>query len=184
MKNEFKHIAKLIKANSKVLEVGCGDGELMKLISNNITSDIRGLEISKKNVQKCISKGLTVIEGNAEQDLKLFPTSAFDYVILSQTLQAFLDPENVINEVLRIGKKAIVSIPNFGYLKVRIHLLIKGTMPVTKSLPNEWYNTPNLHMCTIKDFVNYCKNKKIKINSSNLNFQNFFSELGIFVIEK
>ena len=196
MKNEFKHIAKLIKANSKVLEVGCGDGELMKLISNNITSDIRGLEISKKNVQKCISKGLTVIEGNAEQDLKLFPTSAFDYVILSQTLQAFLDPENVINEVLRIGKKAIVTIPNFGYWKVRIHLLIKGTMPVTKSLPNEWYNTPNLHMCTIKDLFNFCdekniiikkvvgvnENKTSLIRKSNLEIKNLFSKVGIFLI--
>ena len=109
---------------------------------------------------------------------------SFDYVILSQTLQAFLDPENVINELLRIGKKAIVTIPNFGYWKVRMHLLLKGTMPVTNNLPNEWYDTPNLHMCTIKDFENYCNKKKITINSSNLNFQNIFSELGIFLIEK
>ena len=119
----------------------------MKYIYENITKDIRGLEISKKNVQKCIEKGLTVIEGDAEKDLKQFPISSFDYVILSQTLQAFLDPENVISELLRIGKKAIVTIPNFGYWKVRMHLLLKGTMPVTNNLPNEWYNTPNLHMC-------------------------------------
>ena len=103
---------------------------------------------------------------------------------MSQTLQAFLDTENVISELLRIGKKAIVTIPNFGYWKVRMHLLLKGTMPVTSNLPNEWYNTPNLHMCTIKDFKNYCNKKKITINSSNLNFQNVFSELGIFLIEK
>jgi len=184
MKKEFNKIATLIKKNSKVLDVGCGDGELMKYIYKNITNDIRGLEISKNNVQKCIAKGLTVIEGNAEKDLKQFPESSFDCVILSQTLQAFLDPENVINELLRIGKKAIVTIPNFGYWKVRIHLLLKGTMPITKNLPNEWYNTPNLHMCTIKDFVNYCNERKIKINISNLNFQNLFSELGIFTIEK
>ena len=95
-----------------------------------------------------------------------------------------MDPENVISELLRVGKKAIVTIPNFGYWKVRMHLLLKGTMPVTNNLPNEWYNTPNLHMCTIKDFENYCNKKKIKINSSNLNFQNVFSELGIFLIEK
>ena len=155
MKKEFNIIANLIKKDSKVLDVGCGDGQLMKYIYENITKDIRGLEISKNNVQKCIEKGLTVIEGDAEKDLKQFPISSFDYVILSQTLQAFLDPENVINELLRIGKKAIVTIPNFGYWKVRMHLLLKGTMPVTSNLPNEWYNTPNLHMCTIKDFKNY-----------------------------
>ena len=184
MKKEFNIIAKLVKENSKVLDIGCGDGELMKYISENITKDIRGLEISKKNVQKCIAKGLTVIEGNAENDLKQFPNLSFDYVILSQTLQAFLDPENVINELLRVGKKAIVTIPNFGFWKVRINLLFKGTMPVTNNLPNEWYNTPNIHMCTIKDFVNYCKRRNIKINISNLNIQNLFSELGIFIIEK
>ena len=184
MKKEFNIIAKLITKNSKVLDVGCGDGELMKYIYENITNDIRGLELSKHNVQKCIEKGLTVIEGDAEKDLKQFPESSFDYVILSQTLQAFLDPENVINELLRVGKKAIVTIPNFGYWKVRIHLLFQGTMPITENLPNEWYDTPNLHMCTIKDFVNYCKKKNIKINSSNLSFQNLFSDLGIFIIEK
>ena len=184
MKKEFNKIAKLIAQNSKVLDVGCGDGELMKYIYENITNDIRGLELSKHNVQKCIEKGLTVIEGDAEKDLKQFPESSFDYVVLSQTLQAFLDPENVINELLRVGKKAIVTIPNFGYWKVRIHLLFQGTMPITEDLPNEWYDTPNLHMCTIKDFVNYCKKKNIKINSSNLSFQNLFSELGIFIIEK
>ena len=184
MKKEFNIIAKLISKDSKVLDVGCGDGELMKYIYENITNDIRGLELSKDNVQKCIEKGLTVIEGDAEKDLKQFPESSFDYVILSQTLQALLDPENVINELLRIGKKAIVTIPNFGYWKVRIHLLFQGTMPITENLPNEWYDTPNLHMCTIKDFVNYCKKKNIKINSSNLSFQNLFSDLGIFIIEK
>ena len=184
MKKEFNIIANLIEKNSKVLDVGCGNGDLMKYISEKITKDIRGLEISKSNVQKCIAKGLTVIEGNAENDLKQFPNLSFDYVILSQTLQAFLNPENVISELLRIGKKAIVTIPNFGFWKVRINLLFKGTMPVTKNLPNEWYNTPNLHMCTIKDFVNYCKERNIKINISNLNLQNLFSELGIFIIEK
>ena len=184
MKKEFNIIAKLVEKNSKVLDVGCGDGELMKYINENITSDIRGIEISKDKVQKCIAKGLTVIEGDAEKDLKQFPLSSFDYVILSQTLQAFLDPENVINELLRVGKKAIVTIPNFGYWKVRLHLLFQGTMPITENLPNEWFDTPNLHMCTIKDFVNFCNKKNIKINSSNLNYKNLFSELGIFVIEK
>ncbi len=198
MKKEFNIIATLIEKNSKVLDVGCGDGELMKYINENITNDIRGLEISKSNVQKCIEKGLTVIEGDAEKDLKQFPKSSFDYVILSQTLQAFLDPENVIAELLSVGKKAIVTIPNFGYWKVRLHLLFKGTMPITKNLPNEWYDTPNLHMCTIKDFVNYCNKKNIKIYKSiaingektsiiqktNLSIKNINSEVGIFLIKK
>ena len=170
----------------------------MKYINDNISKNIRGLELSKNNVQICIAKGLTVIEGNAEKDLKQFPDESFDYVILSQTLQAFLNPEIVLNELLRISKKAIVTIPNFGYWKVRVHLLMKGTMPITENLPNEWYDTPNLHMCTIKDFVNFCKNRNIKldnsislngrkessIRSNNLNLQNFFSELGIFQIQK
>ena len=198
MKHEFKTISKLIEKDTKILDVGCGNGELMKYIYNNISKNIRGLELSKENVQTCIAKGLTVVEGNAEKDLKQFPEESFDYVVLSQTLQAFLNPEIVLNELLRIGKKAIVTIPNFGFWKVRIHLLVKGTMPITENLPNEWYNTPNLHMCTIKDFVNFCKKRKIKlhnsislnglkespINSNNLNYQNFFSELGIFQIEK
>ena len=184
MKKEFKIISELIENNTRVLDVGCGDGTLIKYLKDYKNIDTRGLEISKSNVQKCVAKGLTVIEGEAEKDIKQFPNSSFDYVILSQTLQAFLDPENVISELLRVGKKAIVTIPNFGYWKVRIHLLFRGTMPITKDLPNEWYNTPNLHMCTIKDFVNYCNKKNIKINSKNLSYKNLFSQLGIFVIEK
>jgi methionine biosynthesis protein MetW len=184
MKKEFKIISELIENNTRVLDVGCGDGTLMKYLKDKKNVDTRGLEILKKNVQDCTSKGLSVIEGNAEKDLHQFPNLSFDFVVLSQTLQAFLDPENVISELLRIGKKAVVTIPNFGYWKVRMHLLLKGTMPVTKNLPNEWYNTPNLHMCTIKDFVNYCNKKNIKINSTNLSYNNLFSQLGIFVIEK
>ena len=184
MKKEFQIISELIENNCRVLDVGCGDGTLMKFLKDRKKVDTRGLEISKNNVQSCISKGLSIIEGNAEKDLHQFPNLSFDYVILSQTLQAFYNPEKVIEDLLRVANKAIVTIPNFGYWKVRMHLLFKGTMPVTKNLPNEWYNTPNLHMCTIKDFENYCNKKKIKINSSNLNFQNIFSELGIFIIEK
>ena len=198
MKEEFKIIANSIEREKSILDVGCGDGELMKFIYENISKKIRGLEISKDNVQKCIQKGLTVIEGNAEMDLQQFPSNSFDYVILSQTLQAFLNPEKVISDLLRIGKTSIVTIPNFGFWKVRFNLLFKGTMPVTKTLPNEWYNTPNLHMCSIKDFVNFCNDRKINlfkslaltnnkvssINKFNLNFKNLTSELGIFLIEK
>ena len=198
MKNEFKVIADLIEKNTRVLDVGCGDGVLMEFLKDNKNIDIRGLEISKNKAQKCIEKGLTVIEGNAEFDLKQFPDKSFDYVVLSQTLQAFLNPELVINELLMVGKKAIVTIPNFGYWKVRLHLLLKGTMPVTEALPDQWYDTPNLHMCTIKDFVYFVKSRDIKIfkslalnkkntsliNNNNLGIKNLFSDLGIFLIEK
>ena len=166
MKLEFKIIAKLIEKNTRVLDVGCGDGTLMEFLKDNNKIDIRGIEISKNNVQKCIGKGLTVIEGDAEKDLGQFPDGSFDFVILSQTLQAFLNPEKVISELLRVGKKAIVTIPNFGYWKVRLHLLTKGTMPITRTLPDEWYNTPNLHMCSIKDFFNFCEDRKINLYKS------------------
>ena len=198
MKNEFKVISDLIEDNKKVLDVGCADGTLMQFLKENKNINVRGLEISKEKVQECIAKGLTVIEGNAEKDLKQFPDKSFDYVVLSQTLQAFLSPELVLDELLRVGKKAIVTIPNFGNWQVRLHLLFKGTMPITKSLPEQWHSTPNLHMCTIKDFVNFIKFKEIKmiktlalnsnnasnITTSNLGTKNFFADLGIFLIEK
>ena len=198
MKLEFKIITDLVEKNTRVLDVGCGDGTLMEFLKNNKKIDVRGIEISKNNVQKCVEKGLTVIEGDAEKDLIQFPDRSFDFVILSQTLQAFLNPEIVINELLRVGKKAIVTIPNFGFWKVRLQLLIKGTMPITKTLPDEWHNTPNLHMCSIKDFFNFCNNRKIKLDKSlalhnektssisniNLNIKNLSAELGVFLIEK
>ena len=198
MKPEYKIITNIIEKNSRVLDVGCDDGTLMELLKIDKNVDIRGIEISKEKVQICISKGLTVIEGNAEVDLKQFPDKSFDYVVLGQTLQAFVNPEIVIEELLRVGKKAIVTIPNFGHWKIRLNLLIKGTMPITNSLPNNWYNTPNIHMCTIKDFVKFSKIIKFKIfkslalinkdvssiNNSNLFFKNLFGELGIFLIEE
>tara|TARA_Y100000996_G_scaffold355059_1_gene295479 strand:+ start:1395 stop:1991 length:597 start_codon:yes stop_codon:yes gene_type:complete len=197
MKQEFKVISELIDKNSKVLDVGCGNGDLIKYLQEKTNANVRGLEISKSSVQNCLSKGLTVIEGNAENDLYQFPKQSFDFVILSQTLQAFLNPEEVLKQLMRVGKKVIITIPNFGHWKIRINLLLKGTMPVTKNLPYSWYNTPNLHMCTIKDFFDFCRERKIKIfktlsltnnnltqiTANNLKLKNLTSELGIFLIE-
>ena len=149
MKREFEIIASLLPDNSSVLDVGCGDGTLMKFLSKEKNIDVRGLELDEKNVQICISKGLSVIEGNAETELNQFPDKSFDYVILSQTLQAFYSPVTVLDQLLRVGKASIVSVPNFGYWKVRSSLLFNGRMPITNSLPYKWFNTPNLHMCTI-----------------------------------
>ena len=197
MKKEFEVISKIIQSNKRVLDVGCGDGVLMEYLKNHQQNDVRGLEPQKELVRKSIAKGLSVIEGDAEKELFQFPKKSFDYVVLSQTLQAFLNPEEVLNQLLRIGKQTIISIPNFGYWKIRLHLLFKGTMPVTKNIPYDWYNTPNLHMCTIQDFVNFCGKKNIKIDQSmcltnekiseitlaNMRYKNIFSQLGVFLIK-
>ncbi|MDA9092032.1 methionine biosynthesis protein MetW [Pelagibacteraceae bacterium] len=196
MKNEFKIIANLLPPQSRVLDVGCGDGTLIEVLIKEKGIDARGIELGKDNVKTCISKGLSVIEGNAETELSQFPDKAFDFVILSQTLQAFYQPENVLEQLLRIGHRVIISIPNFAYWKIRAKLLFFGKMPITKSLPYFWYNTPNLHMCSIKDFYQFCEKKKIKMDriigikgekiSSiyriNLEMKNLFSEVGIFLI--
>ena len=196
MKKEFKVIADLLPNNTRVLDVGCGDGSLMNLLVKEKNIEVRGLELEKQNVQECIYKGLPVIQGNAETELYQFPNKSFDYVVLSQTLQAFYSPDKVLRELLRIGKSVIVSIPNFGYWKVRTSLLFFGKMPMTKTLPYSWHNTPNLHMCSIKDLFDYCDEKKINIQKvigvnedkisfikkNNLEIKNFFSKLGIFLI--
>ena len=196
MKKEFKVIADLLPNNTRVLDVGCGDGSLMSLLNAEKQIEVRGLELNQENVQECIHKGLPVIQGNAETELHQFPDKSFDYVVLSQTLQAFYEPEKVLRNLLRIGKSVVISIPNFGFWKVRIKLLFFGEMPFTKTLPKTWYNTPNLHMCTIKDLFNFCDEKKIIIKKvvgvnenktsiikeSNLEIKNLFSKVGIFLI--
>jgi methionine biosynthesis protein MetW len=198
MRFEDDVLAGLIDINSRVLDVGCGDGNLLLHLKKNKKVDGRGIEIDQKKVQESVAKGLAVIEGDAEKDLISYPNNSFDFAILNQSLQQFYDPRKVMNELLRIAKKAIITIPNFGYWKVRLQLVLRGTMPVTKNLPYTWYNTPNLHMCTIKDFYNLCRLDNITIEKSisvssdkisniqrgNLEIKNLLSEIGIFLIKK
>ena len=198
MKIQDDVLAGLIDINSKVLDVGCGDGNLLLYLKRNKRIDGRGLEINQKNVQECLAKGLAVVEGDAEKDLVNYPNQSFDIAILNQAIQQFYEPRKVLNELLRIAKQAIITIPNFGYWKVRLNLLVTGTMPVTKTLPHSWYDTPNLHMSSIKDFYNLCSldninviksisissNRISDITSNNLEIKNLVSELGVFVVSK
>ena len=198
MKIQDDVLAGLIEINSRVLDVGCGDGNLLLYLKKNKRIDGRGLEINQKNVQECLGKGLAVVEGDAEKDLINYPNRSFDIAILNQAIQQFYEPRRVLNELLRIANKAIITIPNFGYWKVRLNLLLTGTMPVTKTLPHSWYDTPNLHMSSIKDFYNLCNLDNIKviksisissnkisdITSNNLEIKNLVSELGVFVVSK
>ena len=198
MKIQDDVLAGLIDINSRVLDVGCGDGSLLLYLKKNKRVDGRGLEINQKNVQECLARGLAVIEGDAEKDLINYPDNSFDTAILNQAIQQFYEPRKVLNELLRIAKKAIITIPNFGYWKVRLGLLLKGTMPVTKTLPHSWYDTPNLHMSSIKDFYNLCSLDNIKviksisitsdkisdIKTNNLEVKNLISELGVFLVSK
>ncbi|WP_185985706.1 methionine biosynthesis protein MetW [Aureimonas mangrovi] len=150
---DLKIIADLVEPGSRVLDVGCGDGSLMELLERRRGVDARGMELSQPGVNECVARGLSVVQGDADRDLVHYPDHAFDYVILSQTIQATQNPKLVLSELLRIGRRAIVSFPNFGYWPVRLSLLVKGRMPVTRSLAYSWYDTPNIHFCTIEDFV-------------------------------
>ncbi len=150
---DLLRVAELVAPGSRVLDVGCGDGELLRLLVEERNVDGRGIELSQQGVNDCVAKGLSVIQGDADADLVDYPTDAFDYVILSQTLQATRQPRVVLEHMLRIGGRAIVSVPNFGHWKVRAQLALFGRMPVTESLSQSWYDTPNIHFCTIADFI-------------------------------
>lgn len=146
-------IADMIAPGSKVLDVGCGDGALLQHLTETKGIDGRGIELSQAGVNRCVARGLSVVQGDADTDLDDYPSDAFDFVILSQTLQATRNPREVLRSLLRIGRRAVVSFPNFGYWRVRLHLLLRGTMPVTSCLSEPWYSTPNIHLCTIYDFT-------------------------------
>lgn len=195
---DLEIIASLIKPNSKVLDIGCGDGELLHLLKSTKNVDTRGLEISRIAVSKAVAKGISVIQGDAGKDLSQYPENNFDYAILSQTIQAMQDPKEIMKQMLRVARYAIISLPNFAYFKNRFYLLLKGEMPVRKTIPYQWYDTPNIHFCSINDFENLChkmgfhfenkfhltQNGKIMKSFSNKLFANFFAEFGIFVITK
>ena len=191
-------IAELVTPGVRVLDVGCGDGQLLSLLEATRGVDGRGIEISQKGVNECVARGLSVIQGDADTDLVDYPDDAFDYVILSQTLQATHRPRDVLEQMLRIGGKAIVSFPNFGHWRMRGMLLATGRMPVTRSLPHAWYDTPNIHFCTIRDFIALCDEidarieKGVALNGSGQRialtapwwFWNLFGQQAVFLLSR
>ena len=165
IRQDFRAIQQLVRPHARILDVGCGEGDLLELLTQESRADGRGLEISPEGVSACLARGLSVMQGDADRDLADFPTAAFDYVVLSQTLQAVINPRQVLGELLRIGDRAIVSLPNFGHWRVRLDLLLQGRMPVTRSLPEPWWSTPNIHLCTIRDFVELTRDMGVRIEA-------------------
>ena len=166
IRKDWRLIESFISSHSRILDIGCGEGELIEQLENNIYAKTHGIELNPDLTRKAIAKGFSVVQGNAEKDLSQYANQSFDYVILSQTLQAMVKPKEVLLELLRIGSKAIVSFPNFGHWKIRLQLLLTGKMPVTESLPYAWYDTPNIHFFTIQDFQNLCVDLNIVIEKS------------------
>lgn len=165
IREDFKEILRLVRPGSRVLDVGCGEGALLEMLARENGVDGRGLEISPEGVSACLARGLAVVQGDADRDLEDFSSGAFDYVILSQTLQAVLKPRHVLAELLRIADQAIVSLPNFGHWRVRLDLLFHGRMPVTGVLPDPWWATPNIHLCTVRDFTTICEELGLSIDA-------------------
>ncbi len=159
-------LADMVEPDSRVLDVGCGDGALLRILAETRNVDARGVEISQSNVNQCVARGLSVVQGDADTDLINYPDNAFDYAILSQTIQATHRPRDVLEQLLRIGQRAIVSFPNFGHWRIRSQIMFGGRMPVTQNLSYAWYDTPNIHFCTIKDFAVMCEELDAKVETS------------------
>ncbi|MCW2246777.1 methionine biosynthesis protein MetW [Azospirillum fermentarium] len=194
---DLRLIADMVAPGARVLDVGCGDGTLLAHLTREKGVDGRGIELSMDGVSRCVKHGLSVIQGDAETDLKDYPPDAFDYVILSQTIQAMRDPRGVLNTMVRIGRRAIVSLPNFGYLPIRLQLLFRGRMPVTERLGYQWWETPNIHFCTIADFVELCAQMGIVIEKTAIvdkagrvtrrsptGLANLLGEQGVFLLRR
>jgi methionine biosynthesis protein MetW len=165
VREDFKEILRLVRPASRVLDVGCGEGALLELLAREKQVDGRGIEIGAAGVSACLARGVAVVQGDADRDLDDFPEGSFDYAILSQTLQAVLQPRHVLGQLLRIADQAIVSLPNFGHWRVRLDLLAKGRMPVTGALPEPWWATSNIHLCTLRDFTTLCAELGIQIEA-------------------
>lgn len=189
---DYKIIYQIVKPKTRVLDLGCGDGQLLSFLVKEKKVKAQGIELNEDAIYKCVEKGLSVFHGNIETGLSGYPDNAFDYVILNQSMQEVKDVEQVIDEALRIGVKVIVGFPNFAHIKARFRLFFKGKVPITSSLPYHWYNTPNLHFLSISDFKNFCKEKKIKIlkkfyltNRKVIKFfPNQLSLSAVFLIQK
>jgi methionine biosynthesis protein MetW len=191
-------VAEMIERGSRVLDVGCGDGALLALLTETRGVDGRGIELSREGVSDCLARGLSVIQGDADADLADYPDDAFDYVILSQTIQATRQPRVVLEHMLRIGRRAVVSFPNFGHWRVRLELGFRGRMPVTENMPYSWYDTPNIHFCTIRDFVSLCGEVGASMEKASALdaggkpvalrmpwwFWNLFGEQGVFLLRR
>ena len=191
-------IAEMVGRGSRVLDVGCGDGALLQLLADTKDVDGRGIEVSRERVNACVARGLSVVQGDADRDLFDYPDDAFDYAILSLTIQATRQPKVVLEQLLRIGRHAIVSFPNFGHWQVRARLFLTGRMPVTENLPDAWYVSPNAHLCTIKDFADLCKvvnarvERAVAFNASGqrlgtwmpLTVHNLLGEKAVFVLTR
>jgi len=190
-------IAEMGAPGSRVLDVGCGDGMLLRILADKQAVDGRGIELSQAGVNSCVTQGLAVIQGDADTDLAYYPDLAFDYAILSQTIQATHNPRLVLEQLLRIGKRAVVSFPNFGHWRVRTQLMFGGHMPRTDNLPESWHDTPNIHFCTIKDFLTLCDaigakvERAVALNaygtklvSVPLFAQNLFGEQAVFLLSR
>lgn len=166
LRPDLQLISDMIENGSRVLDIGCEDGALLEYLVREKQVTGRGIELSQAGVNACVARGLSVIQGDADTDLGNYPDDAFDYAVLSQTLQAVHAPHLVLKQLARIGRKTIVSFPNFGYWKVRRRLLLRGRMPVTKVLPAQWYETPNIHLCTIRDFLLLCEDLNVEVERS------------------
>jgi methionine biosynthesis protein MetW len=164
-REDFREILRLVRPGSRVLDVGCGEGELLELLATQKAVEGRGLEISPEGVSACLARGLAVVQGDADDDLDYFPARAFDYAVLSQTLPQVRQPRHVLSELLRIAERAIVSLPNFGHWRIRLELLTMGRMPLTSSLPTPWWGTPNIHLCTLRDFTQLCDDLGLRIEA-------------------